>query len=65
MTISKWEVLSRGKYDVFLFLYVAISLQILLITKTCPCNIQGFFSAVKIKNFVGIFVIFFLFLLKT
>ena len=32
------------------------------ITKTCPCNIQRFFSAVKIENFIGkkinIFLIF-------
>ena len=35
------------------------------ITKTCPCNIQRFFSVVKIENFVGNFLIFFLFLLKT
>ena len=31
-------------------------------TKTCPCNIQRFFSVVKIENFVGknfdIFLIF-------
>ena len=36
-----------------------------IITKTCPCNIQRFFSVVKIKNFVGKILIFFLFLLKT
>ena len=35
------------------------------ITKTCPRNIQRFFSAVKIENFIGKFLIFFLFLLKT
>ena len=23
------------------------------ITKTCPCNIKRFFSAVKIENFIG------------
>ena len=34
------------------------------ITKTCPCSIQRFFSVVKIENFVGKILIFFLFLLK-
>ena len=34
------------------------------ITKTCPCNIQRFFSSVKIEKFMRIFFIFFLFLLK-
>ena len=29
--------------------------------KTCPCNIQRSFSAVKIENFIGFFKIFFLF----
>ena len=28
--------------------------------KISPCNKQGFFSAVKIENFVGKFLIFFL-----
>ena len=27
-------------------------------TKSCPCNIQRFFSAVKIENFIRIFFIF-------
>ena len=36
-----------------------------VITKTCPCNIQRFFSAVKIENFVRKNLIFFLFLHKT
>ena len=31
------------------------------ITKTCPCNIQRFFSAVKIENFIRKMLIFFLF----
>ena len=35
------------------------------ITNTCPCNIQRFFSSVKIENFFRFFWIFFLFLLKT
>ena len=35
------------------------------ITKTCPCNTQRNFSTVKIENFVGIVLIFFLCLLKT
>ena len=30
------------------------------ITKTCPCNIQGFFSPVKIENFMRKILIFFL-----
>ena len=29
-------------------------------TKTCPCNIQRFFSGVKIENFVGKFFDIFL-----
>ena len=36
----------------------------LCITKTCSCNIQSSFSSVKIENFIGIILIFFLFLLK-
>ena len=32
------------------------------ITKTCPYNIQRFFSAVKIENFVVKFLTFFYFL---
>ena len=35
------------------------------ITKTCPCNKQRFFSAVKHENFTSIILMFFLFLLKT
>ena len=35
------------------------------IMKTCPCNIQRFFSPVKIENFLGFFKIFFLFFFKT
>ena len=35
------------------------------ITKTRPCNIQRFFSPVKIENFIRKKLIFFLFLLKT
>ena len=34
-------------------------------TKTCPCNIQRFFSAVKIENFIRKFLIFLIFLLNT
>ena len=30
------------------------------ITKTCLCNIQRFFSALKIENFIGKFFYFFL-----
>ena len=26
---------------------------LLVITKTCPCNTQRFFSALKIENFIG------------
>ena len=37
----------------------------LFITKTCPCNIQEKFLAVKMKIFIGKILIFFLFLLKT
>ena len=35
------------------------------ITKTCPCNIQRFFSVQKSKIFIRKILIFFLFLLKT
>ena len=52
----------------FNFLYfgeVAIGLVQIVITKTCPCNIQRFFSTVKIEKFIRKFLIFFLFLLKT
>ena len=28
------------------------------ISKTCPCNIQRYFSAVKIENFIGKLLIF-------
>ena len=31
-----------------------------IITKTCPCNIQRIFSAVKIENFIRKMLIFFL-----
>ena len=34
------------------------------ITKTCPCNIQRFFSTVKIEKLIRKFLIFFLFLLQ-
>ena len=34
------------------------------IMKTCPCNKQRFFSVVKIEDFVGKILIFFLFLLQ-
>ena len=33
--------------------------------KTCPCNIQGFFSTVKIENFIRKKLIVLIFLLKT
>ena len=32
--------------------------------KTCPCNIQRFFSALKIENFIGKFWLIFICLLK-
>ena len=32
----------------------------MVITKTCPCNIQEIFSAVKIENFAGFFFYIFL-----
>ena len=35
----------------------------IMITKTCPCNKQKFFSVVKNENFVRIILLFFLFLL--
>ena len=35
------------------------------IRKTCPCNIQRFFSVAKIENFIRKLLICFLFLLKT
>ena len=35
------------------------------IMKTCPCNIQRFFSVVKNENFIRKTLIFFLLLLKT
>ena len=40
-------------------------LLVVFITKTCPCNIQRFFSAVKLENFMRKNVIFLIFLLKT
>ena len=36
-----------------------------LITQTCPCNILQYFTAVKMIIFRYLFLIFFLFLLKT
>ena len=48
-----------------LYRYLLLKLLSFIIMKTCPCNIQRFFSALKIENFVGKIVIFFLFLLKT
>ena len=44
---------------------VYIQTTVFHIMKTCPCNIQRFISAAKIKKFFRIFLIFFLFLLKT
>ena len=38
---------------------------LLYITKTFPCNIQRFFSAIKIGNFFGKSLIFLIYLLKT
>ena len=35
------------------------------ITKTCPCNIQRFFSAVKTENFIRKILIFSIFEFKT
>ena len=35
------------------------------ITKTCPCNIQTYFSALKIENFIGKVLINLICLLKT
>ena len=40
-------------------------IQSKVITKTCPCNIQRFFSAVKPENFTRKKLIFLIFLLKT
>ena len=37
--------------------------KMLIIMKTCPCNIQRNFLVVKMKIFTGKFLIFFLFLL--
>ena len=37
----------------------------LYLTKTCPYNIERFFSAVKVENFIGKKLIFLIFLLKT
>ena len=36
-----------------------------IIKKTCPCNIERCFSAVKIENFIGKIEMFLIFLLKT
>ena len=39
-------------YKTVLFYYI--------ITKTCPCNIQRFFSGSKIENFIGKKIVIFL-----
>ena len=43
-----------------MYLFVTAS-----ITKTCPCNIQRFFSVVKIENFIRKILIFSIFEFKT
>ena len=43
----------------------AISSSRVCITKTCPCNIQRFFSEAKIESFIEKNLKIFLFLLKT
>ena len=45
--------------------YASCHFTWLIIMKTCPCNIQRIFSVVKIEVFVGKFLIFLIFLLKT
>ena len=50
---------------IILLYYFCYNLSGLHITKTCPCNKQGFFSLVKFENFIRKNWIFFLFLLKT
>ena len=37
---------------VFVMFCLTVGDSFLFITKTCPCNIQGFFSAVKIEIFI-------------
>ena len=39
--------------------------SVVIITKTCPCNIQRNFSVLKIENFIGKNLILTIFLLKT
>ena len=62
---------TRGHFPTYFYLLILASYAIhqvrilIVIMKTCPCNIQRFFSPVKIENFIGFFKIFFLFLLKT
>ena len=44
------------------FLYFRM---LIFITKTCPCSIHRFFSAVKIENVIRKILIYLIFLLKT
>ena len=48
-----------------LFMINEITSIFMFITKTCPCNIQQFFTTVKNDNFQMIYFTFFKFLLKT
>ena len=59
--LTKFDAKISPKYFVT---YISMRTIEDFITKTCPCH-MSFFSAVKIENFIGKILIFFLFLLKT
>ena len=56
------DMMETGKFEVLCESYMSGTCSI---TKAYPCHIHRFFSAVKIENFIGKFLIFFSFLLKT
>ena len=55
----------RGFCKVFFFFFFFFRKILIIITKACPCNIQRFFSAVKIENFVGNVLIIVIIFAKT
>ena len=74
MLLSQASCSQTCIYSILLLIGYTLSVLVVLssvdcpcdqcITKTCPCNIQRFFSAVKIENFIRKMWIFFLFLLQ-
>ena len=64
MTVSKMAVAWPAKlmYQVIWITFLSLHALLLLlhetVMKTCPCNIQRFFSAAKDDDFVGRFLIF-------